>query len=266
MSMAYPIVEAAGAILSGRVVHPVTGNFPWAMSVLEAKANWWQHEVHTIAREDEHKYPNGILSLAWAEYLEAVAAPQNEQLVELGDIMVFLAAAMARDSLTGQMPNGVLLMEQMYLARYVDQELGKMGESTKTLVPKMVEQVFTKLGNNFHTQLNPPIPETAPRKSVGRIYQQVYLASREMRKHAKDVMGLSYDGNVGMPKEWRSVYSTNGHTPPELQQVRDLALVQMKKIGTTYKGELGEKATSTILREYWVQSAPGMIGELTDLF
>jgi hypothetical protein len=85
-----------------------------------------------------------------------------------------------------------------------------------------------------------------------------------MIKYAKNLLGKKYNGNTGMPSEWRTVYASNGQTPEDLFDVHKLALDQMNTLRGVYRTTFGDSALE-IIDGYWEVTAPGMVDTLRQI-
>lgn len=256
--MTLKVIEAASKLIENTETHKVVESHPWLKEAIVRKMDWWSNYVQTIAVVDGVKPVNEILNLAWNEHSEASEASEDRLLVELGDIVVFLVAAIVRDVISNTNPTGVLAMEEEYLASYVDKRLEGMGDRDG-LRSEMIELVFKKIEKNFHPALNPPLPPDANHTKSNIVYAAAYSASRVIRKHAKE-RGV-YDEDRGLPDEWGTVFSTNGNTPEHLLEVQRVSFEQMKLVGLAYTLAFGEEAKSGLYR-HWELTAPGMVGEI----
>jgi len=267
MSMSSRIVEAADRLIESPNLHPVTRTFPEIIPMLKDKRDWWKDYVHTIAREDEHKSVLDILKLGWNEYKEAQEATGWSKLVELGDIGVFISAGLSRELLVNAHDSVGLArkanQQSLYLTHYMFDELAKLEPEYPNAYEQMRLAVYTKIKQNFPTQLNPPLPEDARREAVRVVYQASYQTSRELRTFAKKDKGLKIS-DTGLPEEWSTVYRTNGSTPESLVDVKAKTLEQMVTVAQAYREAFGPDKMG-ILKKHWEDTAPGMIGELSYL-
>lgn len=256
--MSKHVVEAAKDLIDDPSIHVLTRDHPWILEAIQLKRDWWRDEVKTFAAIDSVKATNDILKLAFVEHGEAEAETESEvnKLVELGDVVVFLVAAVVRDVIAGVDPSGVVKMEESYLARYVEQEVKKIG-NFKELFPKIMESVFSKVKNNFHPALNPPAPVSAKPEQINIVYATSYKASRNMRDLAKE--RNEFSSHTGISSTWRTVYQTNGQTEAKMLPVHGLAASMMKMVGNAFVQAYGREYLPELFK-HWELTAPGMVG------